>query len=246
MKTPEAPEQGGLRALLGAGLQHNSDHAEHAALARAVTAGAVAGAMAGAVAGASAAASVHAQSRQLGDPYDRADGRRTSRDKGGGGGASPATPSGGALPSPSGVAPPLLDSPGYGDWQRAYDDKTSAWYYYHAVTRETTWTPPPGWTTHKATGSLHGADLAMDLAQTLTLDDYLHKSGITQQLQHVEVHTPRGAHSSPPSLYARDTDIDTCEEVRRKCECCARMLRQLTHARAASRLTHAWEPRWKR
>jgi hypothetical protein len=196
---------------------------ERAILARAVTAGAVAGAMAGAVAGATAAAAT-VQAGQLqrqcvgasnGAPHTpRADS------------ATPATPSGAPLRSPgAAVSPPLLDSPGYGEWQRAYDDATSAWYYYSTRTREVTWTPPPGWVTHKASGSMHGEDLEMALAQTLTIDDFLHKSGIASHLgdyvqpQPSPQQQPRASSGSPPSLYARDTDIDTQEEVRAAAGC---------------------------
>jgi hypothetical protein len=164
-------------------------------MARAVTAGAVAGAMAGAVAGATAAAATVQAERQSGSD------------------AGCATPT----RSPGAAAvPPLLDSPGYGEWQRAYDDSTKAWYYYSTRTRETTWTPPPGWVTHKASGSMAGEDLEMALAQTLTIDDYLHKSGLAQHLGEEEAHRPQAAVSprSPPSLYARDTDIETQEEAR--------------------------------
>jgi hypothetical protein len=60
-----------------------------------------------------------------------------------------------------------------------------------------------------------GEDLEMALAQTLTIDDYLHKSGLAQHLGE-EAHAPQAAVSprSPPSLYARDTDIETQEEAR--------------------------------
>ena len=200
MKSPLAEADDSLQTLLVDGIRRaQHDAAAQLAcasddLARAVTAGAVAGAMAGAVAGASAAAAtVHARQQFLDASLDR--GALGARD----GGATPATPVTPVSPPPR--SPPPSTLPGGGEWARAFDAATKAYYYYDTRTLQTTWTAPPGWEAY-----LEGGDLARDLAQT-SLDGSVGGAA------------PRRAEAaassgSPPPLYARDTDIDTHEEVR--------------------------------
>ena len=212
MKSPPLEAEESLQALLADGIrraQHEAA-AQHACasddLARAVTAGAVAGAMAGAVAGASAAAATVVQARQF---LDR---DRTSLDRGAlgfcdGGAvlASPVTPAS-AASSPVAHSPGPLASPSGGEWARAFDTGTKAYYYYDTRTLETTWTPPPGWEAYLEGGG-QGGDLARDLAQT-SLGERSAGGAAPQRAEAT-------SSGSSPSLYARDTDIDTQEEVRR-------------------------------
>ena len=195
MKSPLAQADDSHQTLLG-DVRRQQDAAAQLAcasddLARAVTAGAVAGALAGAVAGASAAAHVHARQQFLDAALDR--GALGARD----GGTAPATP---VTPESSQArSPPPSSSPFGGEWARAYDASTKAYYYYDKRTLETTWTAPPGWEAY-----LDGVDLARDLAQTSL-------GGSTASPRPAEAAASSG---SPPSLYARDTDIDGHEEVR--------------------------------
>ena len=74
-------------------------------------------------------------------------------------------------------------------------------------TRETTWTPPPEWATPGAGAGGSAAELAQTLERT-----FVQKADLAEPLGHS---TPLQARTQDsPSLYARDTDIDTEEEVR--------------------------------
>ena len=210
MKSPPLEAEDSLQALLADGIrraQHDAA-AQHAAcasddLARAVTAGAVAGAMAGAVAGASAAAATVQMARQFADSRASLDRGALGFRDGGAALASPVTPAS-AASSQLARSPPVFASPSGGEWARAFDTGTKAYYYYDTRTLETTWTPPAGWEAYLESGGAQ--DLARDLAQTALGE----RSAGGAAPQRAEA-TSSG---SPPSLYARDTDIDTQEEVR--------------------------------
>ena len=222
MKSPPLEAEGSLQALLADGIRRAQFDAaaQHAAcasddLARAVTAGAVAGAMAGAVAGASAAAATVQAARQFvadsGASLDR--GALAFRD-GGAALASPVTPAS-AASAHSARTPPSFASPSGGEWARAFDTGSNAYYYYDTRTLETTWTPPAGWEAYLESGGPQGANLARDLAQT-SLGERSAGGAAPQRAE-------AAASGSPPSLYARDTDIDTQEEARAAGSSCARV-----------------------
>jgi len=104
-------------------------------------------------------------------------------------------------------------------WQRTWDASTGAWYYWHTVTRETTWTPPPEFATPSTPAT--AGDVALDLARTVTLNEYVDKSGFSERTGGAS--TPSHRPADEPSLYAQDTDIDGSEEVCRRpnSACCA-------------------------
>ncbi len=203
-----------------AGLRTANDRSptsDAAVLARAVTAGAVAGAYAGAVAGASAAAASVQRERQAASPQKPV--------------SSPAT----------------LDAAARDGWQRALDERTGAWYYWHTVTRETTWTPPPAWAMPSAAAGVPAADRALELAQTVTLEEYVHQSGFAESVGAIGTPAQPQCAREAPSLYARDTDIDTEEEVRPSTRCNSRAVRwRLRSLLRANRWTRASEWRWRR
>ena len=219
MKSPPLEAESSLQALVADGIrraQHDAA-AQHAAcasddLARAVTAGAVAGAMAGAVAGASAAAATVQLARQFADSRASLDRGALGFRDGGAALASPVTPAS-AASSHLARSPPSFASPSGGEWARAFDSSTKAYYYYDTRTLETTWTPPAGWEAYLESGGPHGGDLARDLAQT-SLGERSAGGAAPQRAEAT-------ASGSPPSLYARDTDIDTQEEARAAGSCCA-------------------------
>ena len=94
-------------------------------------------------------------------------------------------------------------------WQRTWDTTTGAWYYWHTVTRETTWTAPPDFVA-PATPST-GA--ALDLSPTVTLGEYVDRSGFVDRTGGAA--TPQQQQrAAEPSLYAPDTDLEHEEEVR--------------------------------
>lgn len=102
------------------------------------------------------------------------------------------------------VSPPLKTQ----QWQRTWDTSTGAWYYWHTVTRETTWTAPPDFV---APATPSGA--ALDLSPTVTLGEYVDKSGFVERTGGAS--TPQQQQrEAEPSLYAPDTDLEHEEEVR--------------------------------
>lgn len=94
-------------------------------------------------------------------------------------------------------------------WQRTWDPNTGAWYYWHITTRETTWTPPPELAASSTPTPV--SDVALDLARTVTLDEYVDKSGFADRTGGAS--TPLQRSEDEPSLYAQDTDIEHAEEV---------------------------------
>jgi len=208
MKSPGAAEADeSFEALLRRSIAAQNDAAATADLRRAVTAGAVAGAMAGAVAGANAAAAVQAatvRSQSQSNEAALLDGCAALASPRGGGAAlaSPVTPAASQSRSP----PPSASSASRcGDWARAFDNASNCWYYYHARTLETTWTVPADWKTYLESES---DGLARDLAQTALVE----RSGGAACASPLRAEA--ASSSSPPSLYARDTDIETQEEAR--------------------------------
>ena len=122
-------------------------------------------------------------------------------------GASAAAATVRAHQSQSAASLPARADSGQREWQRTWDEHTKAFYYWSQSTRETTWTPPPEW----ATPGPGAGGLAAELAQTLERT-FAQAADLAEPLGHstpLQTRTQDG-----PSLYARDTDIDTKEEVR--------------------------------
>ena len=126
-------------------------------------------------------------------------------------------------------------------WQRTWDTSTGAWYYWHTVTRETTWTAPPDFV---APATPSGA--ALDLSPTVTLGDYVDRSGFVERTGGAS--TPQQQRAAEPSLYAPDTDLEHEEEV---CSCqdgpaSVGALTLCLSLRRVSRWTRGWARRWRR